>query len=231
MGMSGPALARKRAREQEARAKFKTDVLGQIGIDPSKIADPVERAFTEKAIANFTPYKYDFKKSRPSQAAQDERNLQEFNKQFSAVKSAASMFDLTPQQISEAKTAGVDPRTLEALRIETLKQADAYFDIKQKARAPGMVGSTNTQKLKEIREQGIAGAKKVSADIEIGAGDIEGRLKSDIAKQPELQSIRFKRKKAVTEVAQKLAPGSRSGVGALLAERGGAGFFSRYFKA
>lgn len=231
MGMSGPALARKRAQEKQARANFKAGVLKKIGIDPSKIADPVERAFTEKAIANFTPYKYDFKKGRPSQAAQDKRNLQEFNKQFSAVKSAASMFDLTPQQISEAKTAGVDPRTLESFRIETLKQADAYFDIKQKARGPGMVGSSNTQKLKEIREYGVAGAKRVSPDIEIGASDIEGRLKSDIAKQPELQAIRFRRRQAVAEVAQKLAPGSRSGIGALLAERGGAGFFSRYFKA
>lgn len=231
MGMSGPALARKRAREQAARAKLKADALQQMGIDPSKITDPVERAFTEKAIAEFTPYKYDYKKYRPSQAEQNKRNLQEFQKQFAAAKKGATMFDLTAEQISEAKAAGVDPRTIDAMRIETLKQADEYFKIKEKARSPGAVGSSNTQKLKEIREKGVAGAKRVSMDIELAASDLAAKVKSDIAKQPELQAIRERRKKAVTEVAKKLTPSSRSGVGALLSDRGGQGFFTRYFKA
>ena len=231
MGMSGPALARKRAKEQEARAKFKADTLLKLGIDTSKITDPVEKAFTEKAIANFTPYKYDFKKFKPSQAAQDARNLKEFQKQFAKIKAETSLFDISPAKIEEAKAAGVDQRTIDAMRIETLKQADEYFKIKEKAKGPGMVGSSNTQYLKMIREQGLPAAKKVSVPIDIASADVEGRLKSDVAKQPELQEIRRKRKKAVTEVAQKIAPGSKSGIGALLSERGGAGFFTRYFKA
>lgn len=231
MGMSGPALARKRAREQEARKKFKANVLQQIGVDPSKITDPVEKAFTEKAIAQFTPYTYDYKKYRPSQAVRNKKNLEGFQNQFAAAKKAATMFDLTTEQISEAKAAGVDQRTIDAARIETLKQADEYFKIMGRARSPGIVGSSNKQKLKEIRDKGVAGAKRVSTDIELAASDLAAKVKSDIAKQPQLQAIREKRKKAVTEVAKKLTPSSRSGVGALLSDRGGQGFFTRYFKA
>ena len=113
-------------------------------------------------------------------------------------------YGIDPSLFASAETSGVDPRTVKFLEEKSEKVLE--------------------KSLRKLTSTFISMANEPQADI-------KAQLESEKRRMVDVQAIRERRKKAVTEVAKKLTRSSKSGVGALLSDRGGQGFFTRYFKA
>lgn len=127
-------------------------------------------------------------------------------------------YSVPESMFAEAATAGVDPRTIEALRKESDKARKDALEIRSKSRAPGIVGAAYSSRLKNI-------------DVTIGniSSQLQKQVKTEAAMQPELQQIRQRRRRAAEQQASLLR--RQTGRRALLASpTGGAGFFGGYFK-
>jgi hypothetical protein len=126
-------------------------------------------------------------------------------------------YSVPETMFAEAAAAGVDPRTIEALRKQSDKARADALEIRRKSRSPGMVGAVYGGRLKNI-----------GSTVGLIAEDLRGQLKSDVQKQPEFQEIRRRREKAVEQATVGMRR-KRGKASLLSGEAGGAGFFQRYF--
>lgn len=127
-------------------------------------------------------------------------------------------YSVPETMFAEAAAAGVDPRTIEALRKQSDKARADALEIRRKSRSPGMVGAVYSGRLKNI-----------GSTVGLIAEDLRGQLKSDVQKQPEFQEIRRRREKAVEQATVGMQR-KRGKASLLSGEAGGAGFFQRYFR-
>lgn len=131
-----------------------------------------------------------------------------------------------PSLLDEARSAGVDPRTISYFESATkaAEKAEARYrnTLKKKKRGLGgalrrIGGGGSIEKYRDL-------AQKAKLEVE----DLKGRLRSDIEKQGELQAIKRKRKSTVEERVAGMTR-KRGKASLLSSPAGGAGFFERYF--
>ena len=131
-----------------------------------------------------------------------------------------------PSLIEEARSAGVDPRTISYFESATkaAEKAEVRYRSTLKKKKRGLMG-----KLRSIGGGGsIEKYRDLAQKANLEVEDLKGRLRSDIEKQGELQAIKRKRK---TTVEERVAAMTRKrGKASLISSpAGGAGFFQRYF--
>ena len=127
-------------------------------------------------------------------------------------------YSVPESMFAEAATAGVDPRTIEALRKQSDKAREEALEIRRKSGAPGFVGAVYSGRLRNIGET-----------VGSVASQLQKQVTTETDVQPVLQQVRRRRESAAKQQASLLR--RQTGRRALLASpTGGSGFFGGYFK-